>query len=271
MKKVVLLTGASSGIGNQTARLLAEKGYKVYAAARRTEKLEELKSFGIKPIHLDVSNENSIVNAVESIMKTENRIDILINNAGFGTYGALEDVSIETARYQYEVNVFGVARLIQLVLPSMRKNKYGKIINITSGGGRFATPYGSWYHSSKFALEGLSDSLRNEVKQFGIDVVIIEPGAIESEFAHIALDSMVKNADKSAYKEAITRTVDANKKMVHNASKPIVISKLILKGIESKNPKTRYAGGFGIKPTLFMRWLLSDKLFDKMLQSQLKF
>lgn len=271
MNKVILLTGASSGIGKETAKFLVQKGYTVYAAARRIEKLKDLESLGIKSVYLDIADESSIVKTVQSILNAENRLDILINNAGFGSYGALEDVTISDAKYQFEVNLFGLGRLIQLVLPSMRKHKYGKIVNVSSGGGKLATPYGGWYHSSKFALEGLSDSLRNEVKQFGIDVVVIEPGAIKSEFTSVAMGSLKENSKKSAYKDSINRILKEYEKVDKNASKPIVIAKLILKAIESRNPKTRYAGGSGAKLTLFMRWLLSDKLFDKMLQSMLKF
>lgn len=271
MKRVVLLTGASSGIGKATAKLLAEQGYNVYATVRRKGHETELEALGIKIVELDVSNDSSMEACVKSVLNIEGKIDILVNNAGFGLYGALEDVDIEKARYQMEVNVFGPARMIQLVLPKMRENRFGKIINISSGGGRFSTPYGGWYHSSKFAVEGLSDALRNEVKQFGIDVIIIEPGAIKTEFAGVAMEGMVKSAKNSAYKGAVERVANAYKAMGKNDSEPIVIAKLILKGIESRKPKVRYVGGFGLKPALLMRWLLSDKLFDKMLQSQLKF
>lgn len=271
MKKVVLLTGASSGIGRETAKLLAQNGYLVYAAARRIDRIKDLELLGIKPIFLDVADDASMIEAVQKILIIEKRIDILINNAGLGVYGALEDVTLQTARYQFEVNLFGIARLIQLVLPIMREHKYGKIVNVSSGGGKFATPYGGWYHSSKFALEGLSDSLRNEVKQFGIDVMVIEPGAVESEFSGIAINSLKENSEQSAYKDSISRIAHAYKSMGKNNSKPIVISNLIKRAIESKRPKTRYAGGRGIKLTLVLRWLLPDKIFDKMLQTQLKY
>jgi NADP-dependent 3-hydroxy acid dehydrogenase YdfG len=174
--KTVLVTGASAGIGKATAIYLAQNGYKVYGAARRTGKMQELKNFAITPISLDVTKEESLVACVEQILKEAGSIDILINSAGSGYYGALEDMPISDAKYQLEVNVFGVARLIQLVLPTMRKNNYGKIVNISSVGGKVTLPTGVWYHASKFAIEGLSDALRKEVKSFGIDVIVIEPG-----------------------------------------------------------------------------------------------
>jgi short-subunit dehydrogenase len=270
MKKVALITGASTGIGKETAILLAQNNYIVYAVARRLDKMKELEQYGIKVFSMDVSDENSLKNGVQQIFKNENRIDILINNAGYGGYGAIEDVSMEEAKRQLEVNLFGAARLVQLVLPIMRENKFGKIVNISSIGGKFATPYGGWYHASKFALEGLSDSLRNEVKQFGIDVIVIEPGGVKSEWADITIDHLLKSSVKSAYKASIDKFGKFLKKSTENNSEPIVIAKLILKGIESKNPKFRYVGGYNAKMAVTIRKLLSDKLFDKMILSQMK-
>ena len=270
MKKVVLITGASSGMGKEAAKLLARNNYVVYAAARRTEKMKDLEVLGIKTMAMDVADDSSMVKGVDQILSREKRIDILINNAGFGAYGSVEEVSMETAKYQLEVNLFGAARLIQLVLPIMRKNRFGKILNITSVGGKLATPYGGWYHASKFALEGLSDSLRNEVKQFGIDVIVIEPGAVESEWADIAMDNLAGNSRKSPYKDAIDKMARSLKTTMDKRSKQIVIADLIKKSIETNRPKARYSGGFMAKPTLFFKWLLSDRLFDKMLASQMK-
>src|SRR4051812_45146526 len=164
MEKTILVTGASSGIGKATAIYLAQCGYQVYGAARRVEKMQSLKAYGVKPIMLDVSKEEGITACVEKIFNETGSIDVLINSAGLGSYGALEDVPLADAKNQLEINLFGVARLIQLVLPQMRKNRYGKIINISSIGGKVGLPMGSWYHASKFAIEGLSDSLRNEVR-----------------------------------------------------------------------------------------------------------
>lgn len=270
MDKVVLITGASAGIGKATAIYLAQNGYIVYGAARRVEKMEELKTFGIKPIVLDVTKEESILACINQILTEAGSIDILVNNAGFGSYGAIEDVSMEDARYQLEVNVFGAMRLTQLVLPKMREKKYGKIVNISSIGGKTAFPLGGWYHASKFALEGLSDSLRNEVREFGIDVIVIEPGATQSEWGSIAFDSLLKVSGNTAYKDLTNKTHKAFTAVSGNIPGPIVIAKLIRKGIEAKNPKTRYSGGKMASTILFMSKILPDKIMDKIIMSQLK-
>ena len=178
-RPVVLLTGASSGIGYDVAPLLVRYGYIVYGAARRVEKIEELASEGVKALSLDVTDEASMEAAVQQIIDAEGRIDVLINNAGYGSYGAIEDVPIDEARRQFEVNLFGLARLTQLVLPHMRARGSGRILNISSMAGRITSPLGAWYHATKYALEAFSDALRMEVEEFGIDVVIIEPGGIK--------------------------------------------------------------------------------------------
>lgn len=189
-------------------------------------------------------------------------IDILINNAGFGSEGAIEDVTIKDAKYQMEVNVFGAMRLAQLVIPKMRQNKYGKIVNISSVGGKIALPLGGWYHASKFAIEALSDSMRMEVKSFGIDVIVIEPGGIKSEWGNIAMESLVRVSGNSAYKEMVEGAEKSYKRTKKNNSKPIVNAKLIKKGIEVHKPKTRYLGGSMAKPLLFLRSILPDKILE---------
>ncbi|CAG4989524.1 hypothetical protein DYBT9275_00308 [Dyadobacter sp. CECT 9275] len=270
MEKIVLVTGASTGIGKATAIYLAQNGYKVYGGARRLEKMEDLKGLGVKPVCLDVSSEESRVACIDQILREAGRIDILINNAGSGYYGSLEDMPIADAKYQMEVNVFGVARLIQLALPSMRKNHFGKIVNISSVGGKVTLPMGSWYHASKFAIEGLSDALRKEVKSFGIDVVVIEPGGTKSEMTGLGGAYMMAVSGNSPY-GALAKGVDKMYAgIAKDAAEPIVIAKLIKKGIEAKNPKTRYVGASGAKLMLFFRKILSDKQFDKMVMSQIK-
>lgn len=271
MNKVVLLTGASSGIGKETAKILAQNGYKVYAAMRKSLPLPDLESPNIKIIYLDITIDETMVEAVQDIISIEKKIDILINCAGYGEYGAIEDIPIESAKYQLDVNLFGVARLIQLVLPSMRENGTGKIINISSGGGKFSIPYGGWYHASKFALEALSDALRNEVKQFGIDVIIIEPGAIESEFTDTALSRLMENSEKSPYLKSVARINKSYLSIKNKRISPIVVVTLILSAIQAKKPKTRYVTDATLKMALFLKWLLSDKMFDKMIHRQLKY
>lgn len=266
MSKTVLVTGASSGIGKATAIYLAQNGYNVYGAARRMEMLQTLKAHGVKPVQLDITKDESIV---ACIAQTGN-IDILVNCAGLGSYGALEDVPLAEAKNQLEINLFGAARLIQLVLPQMRTNKYGKIINVSSIGGKVGLPMGVWYHASKFAIEGLSDSLRNEVRQFGIDVIVIAPGGTKSEMTEIGARDMMRVSGSTAYKGLAHHLQRMYSEMERNAAEPIVIARLIKKGIEAKHPKTRYIGGTMAKPMLFLRKILSDKMFDKLLMSQMK-
>ncbi|MEO6286869.1 MAG: oxidoreductase [Dyadobacter sp.] len=270
MKKTVLITGASAGIGKATAIYLAQNGYNVYGAARRIEKMQDLEGHGIKPISLDVTNEESLIACVEQILKEAGSIDILVNNAGSGYYGALEDMPISDAKYQMEVNVFGVARLIQLVLPSMRKNRFGKIVNISSVGGKVTLPLGGWYHASKFAIEGLSDALRKEVKSFGIDVIVIEPGGTKSEMVGLGTEYMMQVSGNTPYHSLAKGISKMYAKIEKDAAEPNVIAKLIKEGIEAENPKTRYVGASGAKMMLFFRKVLSDKLFDKMVMSQMK-
>ena len=199
MNKVVLITGASSGMGKSTANVLHSKGFKVYGAARGLEEMQDLKARGISIVSLDLTKEESIIGCVNSILEKEGRIDILINNAGYGSYGSVEDVSIEEAKRQFEVNLFGLARITQLVLPKMRENKSGRIVNITSMGGKVYTPLGAWYHATKHALEGWSDCLRLELKPFGIEVVVVEPGGIKTAWGTIAADNLRKTSNKGAY------------------------------------------------------------------------
>jgi short-subunit dehydrogenase len=271
MKKTILVTGASAGIGKATAIYLAQNGYNVYGAARRTDKMQNLITYGIKSIALDVTKDESIMACIEQIYKEAGSIDILVNNAGFGQEGAIEDISLKDARYQFEVNVFGAMRLAQLVLPKMRENKYGKIINISSVGGKIAFPLGGWYHASKFALEALSDSMRNEVKNFGIDVIVVEPGATQSEWGNVATDILMKTSGQTAYKELATKTHDLFTKLSKNVAEPIVIAKLVMKGIEAKNPKARYTTSqMASSLLLFLKRMLSDKQMDKLIMSQLK-
>ncbi|WAC13019.1 oxidoreductase [Dyadobacter pollutisoli] len=270
MKKTVLVTGASAGIGKATAIYLAQHGYNVYGAARRIEKMQDLNQYGIKPVSLDVTSEESLVACVAHISKEAGGIEILVNNAGSGYYGALEDMPISDAKYQLEVNVFGVARLIQLVLPTMRKNNFGKIVNISSVGGKVTLPLGGWYHASKFAIEGLSDALRKEVKSFGIDVIVIEPGGTKSEMTGLGSKYMMKVSGNTAYGSLAKGVSQMYAKIAKDAAEPIVIARLIQEAIEAKNPKTRYAGAAGAKLMLFLRKILSDKQFDKMVMSQMK-
>lgn len=208
---VVLITGASSGIGKETARLLSSQGHIVYGAARRVDNMQDLQVKGVKPLAMDLSEDNSMQNAIAHILQNEKRLDALVNCAGYGSLGTLEDVPPSEARHQFEVNVFGMARLIQLVLPQMRKQSGGRIVNISSSGGFFGEPHASWYHATKYAVEGLSDSLRMELAEFGIDVVVIRPGSVVSEWAGVAVEHFKSVSAHTAYKSTVAPYSDAGK------------------------------------------------------------
>ncbi len=267
--KTALVTGASSGIGKETVKNLLEEGATVYAAARRVEKMADLRASGARVIQLDVTDEASLVSAVNHIAKESGSVDILVNNAGYGSYGAVEDVPLEEARRQFEVNIFGLARLTQLALPGMRKNGYGKIVNISSIGGKIYTPLGAWYHATKHALEGFSDALRFETAPFGIDVVVVEPGGIATEWGQIAVDNLRKSSAHGAYAGLAKQTADRTEKMYSSAtlSHPSIIAKVIRKAVTVRRPKTRYAAGSMAGFALFMRRWLSDRMFDRMIRS----
>jgi len=268
--KVVLITGASSGMGKATAELLSASGCKVYGAARRIEMMQDLREVGIKTLQMDVADDISIQKGIDEIIKKESRLDILVNNAGFGLFGSIEDVPMDDARYQMEVNVFGLARLTQLVLPYMRKQNSGKIVNITSTGGKLSSPLGGWYHASKYAVEALSDSLRMETKQFGIDVIVIEPGAIKSEWGDIAMESLQKISVGKAYSPLAGKIIEMSQKLKPKNEDPEVIARLILKAISTRNPQTRYHAGYLSGIILFLKKVLTDKQFDKLMLSQMK-
>ncbi|MES2556305.1 MAG: oxidoreductase [Bacteroidota bacterium] len=269
MKKVILITGASSGMGKVFARELAKEGHIVYGAARRVEMLADLHQYNVKTLPLDVTDDTSMQTCISEILQQEGRIDVLVNNAGYGSYGTIEDVSMEEAKRQMEVNVFGLARMTQLVLPGMRKQKSGRIINISSIGGKIATPFGAWYHASKFAVEGMSDALRIEVAPFGIDVVLIEPGGVKSEWADIAYQNLQKTTANTAYGEMAGKFKAAFEKTISKNAEPEVIAKLVSRAVNAGRPKTRYIGGYMAKPALFFRKWSSDRMMDRILLSQL--
>jgi short-subunit dehydrogenase len=268
-KKVIIITGASSGIGKETALFLVKHNCTVYGMARRTDKLKELELHGVRTLTVDITDETSVTGAISKIIESEGRIDVLINNAGYGEYGAIEDVSIENAKKQMDVNLFGLARITRQVLPHMRRQKSGRIINISSIGGKMTTPMGGWYYASKFAVEGLSDSLRMEVKQFGIDVVLVEPGSIKSEWTGIAMNIMKQASQKSPYAHFAEKAA-ALASYAEKSPEPVVIARLIQKIIAAKSPKARYSKGFLAKPLLFLKKYLSDAMFDTIILSRFK-
>lgn len=270
-KKVALVTGASSGLGKAFASALLNEGLSVYAAARRLELMADLATRGATPIKMDITHADEVEAAVERIEREQGGVDVLINNAGFGTFGAMEDTTIDDARYQFEVNLFGLARLTQLVLPSMRNKRAGRIINISSMGGKVYTPLGSWYHASKHAVEGWSDCLRLELSPFNIDVVIIEPGVIATEFGDVMTAPMLKRSGSGPYSKMADAVAASMKALeTRGASHPQVIVDLVLKSVRAVKPKTRYAGGKYARPMLFIRKWLGDRVFDRVVLAAVK-
>lgn len=268
MEQVAFVTGASSGIGDATARRLLADGYRVFAGARRLERMAHLATAGATLIPLDLTDDASIVAAVDTIKAAAGRLDVLINNAGYGSFGAIEDVPLDEARRQFEVNVFGLARLAQLAMPLMREKRFGKIVNVTSIGGKIWEPFGAWYHATKFAVEGLSDCLRVEVERFGIDVIIIEPGAIRTEWGGIAADGLRRASGAGAYAVQAAnhaRMLDSTTTS-RLPSPPETVATTIAKAIRARRPRTRYATGGGARTILFLKKILPDRLFDRLIR-----
>jgi NAD(P)-dependent dehydrogenase (short-subunit alcohol dehydrogenase family) len=268
-KPVALITGASAGMGKDFALRLLSEGYVVYGAARRMERMRDIETAGGIALAMDVTDDATMVVAVDRIILEQGRIDVLINSAGYGQMGALEDVPIDAGRRQMEVNLIGAGRLTQLCLPHMRERRFGKIINISSIGGKFASPLGGWYHASKFALEGYSDALRMEVRPFGIDVIVIEPAGTDSEWIPIAIEEAERYSAKGAYSKLVSalRTSSAWKRKMPS---PTVITDLVVKALRAKRPRTRYHGGTGAGVILFLRRHLSDRMFDRIIMSTMK-
>lgn len=268
MKNVALVTGASSGIGEATVRRLVADGYCVYAAARRVERMQPLAALGARVLPLDLCDDASMVATIDTIRGEQGRLDALVNIAGYGSYGALEDVPMAEARRQFDVNVFGLARLIQLVLPLMRAQGRGTLVNITSIGGKIHEPFGGWYHATKFAVEGLSDCLRMELAPLGIRVVVIEPGAIRTEWSGIARASLLHHSGRTAYagQAAAHARMLAGSDASPLASPPEVVAATIGKALRARRPRTRYATGGGARTILALRRVLGDRGFDALMR-----
>lgn len=267
MQQIILITGASSGMGKAFALRLLSEGHIVYGAARRVELMHEIEDAGGHALAMDVTDEVSIQDAVARVIAEQGRIDVLINNAGFAIYGSVEETSIADARRQFDVNIFGLGRITQLVIPHMRKTGKGRIINISSMGGKMYTPLGAWYHATKHALEGWSDCLRLELKPFGIDVVIVQPGIIKTEFADVMTGPMLQRSGVGPYGELARKVAKGAENGMEKGkgSKPEVIAELVSKAVHARRPRTRYAGGFLAKPVMWLRIYLGDRFFDKMI------
>ncbi|WP_434668543.1 oxidoreductase [Klebsiella sp. B345] len=271
-KKTALVTGASSGMGKAIARRLIDDGYQVYVAARSLNKMTDLAELGAQPLRMDISRDEEIVSGVNTILSQTGGVDVLVNNAGFGLYGPVEEIGIDEARYQFEVNLFGAARLTQLLLPAMRTRGAGHIVNITSMGGKMYSALGAWYHATKHALEGWSDCLRLEVAEFGIKVVIVEPGVIETGFGNAASETIVKRSASGPYGHLVQSVAKAiNKTYGHGTgSNPMVVADVVSLAVKSDNPRTRYAVGKFARLLIRMRIWLGDRLFDRIILSQMR-
>ncbi|MGZ8890729.1 MAG: SDR family oxidoreductase [Nitrososphaeraceae archaeon] len=269
MKQVALITGCSSGIGYETSILLAKNGFRTYATMRNTDKGDKLKEIAekeildLKIIKLDVTDDYSIKNAINEIVQETNRIDVLVNNAGNNIAGAVEDLSIEEFKEQFETNFFGLIRVTKVVLPIMRKQNNGIIVNLSSIAGKMAIPLNSAYVSSKFAVEGFSESIRYELEDFGIKVILIEPGVIKSNFYENI--KMSKNSlidPKSAYQPITQKIFEAFLPMMEYAFPTKIVADVILEAVNSDNPNIRYAVGDDAKSIIEARKKLSDKEFE---------
>jgi NADP-dependent 3-hydroxy acid dehydrogenase YdfG len=268
-QKIALVTGASGGIGRAITELLAANGFYVFAAARRMDRLEALRSDSIEPLQLDVTDPGMINAAISRVMSSKGRIDVLVNNAGYGLYGTVEGVTADQVRHQFNVNVFGLGQMTQAVLPIMREQKAGTIVNIASVVGKVSLPCAGWYCASKHAVEALSDALRLEVRQFGIKVVVIEPGAIKTEFDDVALDTLEKSGDPEAYAPLKTGLRKLIEQTYRKAPGPAVIARTVLRAATSANPRPRYAVPLDSKMFMWLRRIFGDRMLDWMIKSQL--
>ncbi len=271
--RAVLITGCSSGIGRATALELVAGGWRVYATARRPETLAELADRGCQTLALDVTDEDSMRAAVNAVTEAEGAIGVLVNNAGYSQSGAVETIPIEAARRQFETNVFGLLRMCQLVLPGMRSQGWGKIVNLSSMGGRLTFPGGGLYHATKYAVEALSDAMRFEVLGFGVDVIVIEPGLIITNFGEVAAEAVQSAGEDGAYAEFNRRvaklTQDAYRgPMARLGSGPEAVARTIARAIGASRPKTRYPVTPSAHLLINQRRLVPDRIWDLMMRTQ---
>jgi NAD(P)-dependent dehydrogenase (short-subunit alcohol dehydrogenase family) len=262
--QVALVTGGSSGIGEATARRLQAAGFTTYAVARRVDRMSGLAEAGVTTFAMDVTDDGSMTDGIRRIVDERGRLDVIVNNAGYGSYGAVENVPIEEGRRQFEVNLFGLARLVQLVVPHMRQRGSGRIVNVSSIGGKYYEPLGAWYHATKFAVEGFSDSLRVELAPYGIRVVIIEPGPIRTEWSSIAREALVESSAGTPYEkqaEGVRARMESGDRP-GLSSGPDVVARRIVTAATARRPRARYPVGGGASAILAARWLLPDRAMD---------
>jgi NADP-dependent 3-hydroxy acid dehydrogenase YdfG len=276
VSRAVLITGCSSGIGRATAERLVGGGWTVYATARRVESIQDLEQRGCRVLALDVCDDHSMADAVATVEREERAVGVLINNAGYSQSGAVESVPMDQVRRQFETNVFGLARLTQLVLPGMRRQAWGKVVNLSSMGGRLTFPGGGVYHASKHAVEALSDALRFEVRGFGIDVITIEPGLIRTEFGDTAVGSIGSAAggeggpygEFNAAVASSTSTAYEKGPLAKLGGSADDVARVIERAIGARRPRARYRVTPSAKLLLTQRRLLPDRVWDAFLRSQ---
>lgn len=272
MSNAVLVTGCSSGIGRSVARRLAGHGWTVYATARRPETISELAAHGCRLLQLDVCDPESARRAIEAVEEKEGAVGVLVNNAGYGLEGAVEEIPIDEARVELETNFVGPARLIQLVLPGMRRQGLGRIVNMSSVGGRLTVPGGAYYHASKHALEALSDVLRFEVRGFGIDVIVIEPGAVRTGWVDKAAIGMASRSDPAgpyaAFDDAVTRQLrGAHEGILKLAARsPEAVARVVERAISARRPRTRYVVPRAAQLFIGSRRVLPDRVWDALMR-----
>jgi len=278
-ERAVLITGCSTGIGRATADRLARRGWTVYATARRPEVIKDLADAGARVLPLDVTDEQSIRDAVDVVTAEAGCVSVLINNAGYGLQGPVEEAPLEEVRRQFETNVFGLVQLTQLVLPGMRSQGWGRIVNISSMGGRMTLPGGGFYHGTKYALEAISDALRFEVRPFGIAVSLIEPGAVATAFGDTAMATISageptgrESGDYAPFRALLAAKItDAYEgKGSKRASSPERVAAVIEKAIAARRPKARYLVGADARLLVRARRMLGARGFDALLRSQFK-
>jgi NAD(P)-dependent dehydrogenase (short-subunit alcohol dehydrogenase family) len=268
VSKAVLITGCSTGIGRATAERLAGRGRTVYATARRLESIQDLADRGCRTLALDVTDEESMQAAVTQVEEAEGAVGALVNNAGYSQSGAVETLPMDSLRTQFETNVFGLVRMCQLVLPGMRRQRSGRIVNVSSMGGRLVFPGGGAYHATKFAVEAISDALRFEVRGFGVDVVLVEPGLIKTEFADTLVGKMgdVDDGDYADFNAAVAkRTAGVYEgPLARLGAGPEAVARVIEKAISRRRPRTRYPVTASARVMLAQRALMPDRAWDAM-------
>jgi NAD(P)-dependent dehydrogenase (short-subunit alcohol dehydrogenase family) len=273
--QAVLITGCSSGIGRATAERLASRGFVVYATARRVEAIADLEAHGCRVLRLDVTDEDSMQAAVAAVCDEQGAVGALVNNAGYSQSGAIEEVPLDEVRRQFETNVFGVVRMCQLVLPGMRAQHHGRIVNVSSMGANFTFPGGGFYHATKYAVEAISDALRFEVKGFGIDVVIVQPGFIRTGFADAATQAIDAAAPEEGPYERFNHAVAASTQSVYERGPmarlgggPETVARAIERAVASRTPKIRYRVTPSARLLAGQRALMTDGMWDRFLATQ---